>query len=370
MKLYHHTLITTLLILNTILIVSSTKDNSLTCDEKEEKDIFEYYESLQDKSIFLYNIVDNALNNLLSSEIKNNLVDSTKLKTFLTNLLKNYNSNTPGGKNPYHNFFHAADVVQNLYDFLKKTKNKYGIFNVTEEYINLDIFSIIISAAAHDFKHPGRNNNFYRQNKGVPLENKFKKFNGQLESYHIQETINLINSNIENNILSKLNETQKKRFYLILKDSINSTDNSFNSEKANFLREYKEVIKADNVDKAKKQLKNISTNLKIDDVKIKLLGCLLHAADISTATKDYDVYISWSIKVNTEFCNQYEDEIKYNFENFTSCNKNVTNMTNDGTYFVKNIVKVFYNPLCEAFPVLIYLCKNIDNNLNTIFSLI
>ena len=360
-----------LLILNFVFILPiEEKEDPLNYLENEELNIFQYYYSLQDNSLFLYNIVDYALNNLLSPEIKNNLVDSTKLKTFLKNLLNNYNANTDGGKNKYHNFFHAADVTQNLYIFLKNTKNEYGIFNVTEEYIDLDIFSIIISAVAHDFKHPGRNNNFYRQNKGVPLENELKKFNGQLESYHIQETINLINSNDENNILSKLNETQQKRFFLILNESINSTDNSFNSEKANFLSQYKEVIKANSVNESQEQLKNLSSNLKIDDVKIKLFGCLLHAADISSSTKDYDVYISWSIKVNTEFCNQYKDEVKYNFENFTSCNKNEQEYYKGDKEFIEYIVKVLYDPLCEAFPILGYLCINIENNLNIFTSLL
>ena len=361
----------TILILNFVFIIPiEEEDDSLIRVENDEQNIFEYYYSLKDKSLFLYNVVDYALTNLLSSEIKNTLVDSSKLKSFCEKLLNEYNSNSNNTINPYHNIFHAANVVENLYIFLKKIKNKYGIFNVTDEYTNLDIFTLIISAAAHDFRHPGRTNSFYRQNKNVYLENKLKEFNGQLEAYHINETKKLINSNDQYNILSKLNEAQQQRFYLVLNSSINSTDNSFNSEKANFLSKYKEVLKANTVSKAKKKLKYISNYIEIDDVKVKLLGCLLHASDLSTATRNYTTYISWTVKVNIEFCNQNKEEVEYGFENLTSCYESDKDFYKGEKSFIEFVVKVFYDPLCEAFTVLDYLCTNIGNNLNIFSSLL
>ena len=371
MKSFINFLFTAILILNLIFIISAEEDNSMTCLENDEQNIFEYYYSLEDRSLFLYNIVDNALTNLLTTDIKNTLVDSTILKTFLKNLSNNYNANTANGKNPYHNFFHAADVVQNLYQLLKKIKDSYGIFDVTEEYKNLDIFTLIIAAAAHDFKHPGRTNSFYRQNIEVPLYNELKEFNGQLESYHIQESIKLINSNDENNILSKLDESQKNRFYLVFNNSINSTDNAFNGEKAEFLEKYKDVIKAKTVDKVKKKLDKLSdNNLDIDEVKIIVLGILLHAVDISNPTKDYDLFIVWSVKVSAESCNQYNDEVKYKFTKFTSCNKNETEFYAGEKYFLENIIKVFYDPFCNAFSVLEDLCTNVDSNLDSVLKLL
>ena len=360
-----------ILVLNFIFIISTEETSSLINLENDEQNIFEYYYSLEDRSLFLYNIVDYALTNLLSSEIKNNFVDSTKLKSFCIKLLEEYNSNTDNGKNPYHNFFHAADVVENLYVILKKIKDKYGIFSVNEEYTNLDIFTLIISAAAHDFRHPGRTNSFYRQNKGVPLEDELKQFNGQLESYHIQESIKLIKSSDEYNILSKLNEAQQQRFYLVFNSSINSTDNSFNAEKATFLTEFKDVITADTADNAKKQLQSLSNNnLEIDDVKIIVFGCLLHAVDLSNPTRDYDLFIVWSVKVAHESCNQNKDEVKYGFEKVTSCNKNEAEFYSGENYFVEKIVKLFYDPFCLAFPLLDYLCTNVNSNLNDVKALL
>ena len=55
--------------------------------------------------------------------------------------------------NPYHNRIHAADMMQTLNLFISSpyTKSKLN---------HLDIFSALISAAIHDYGHPGKNNYF------------------------------------------------------------------------------------------------------------------------------------------------------------------------------------------------------------------
>lgn len=52
-------------------------------------------------------------------------------------------------KNPYHNQIHAADIVQSLFMYVFKC----DIARKTE-MTPLELFSIYISAAAHDINHP------------------------------------------------------------------------------------------------------------------------------------------------------------------------------------------------------------------------
>jgi hypothetical protein len=58
-------------------------------------------------------------------------------------------------KNFYHNSCHAADVVQNLFFLL----HKQDVIDFCQ-LSTLEIFSTIISGAAHDIDHPGTNNLF------------------------------------------------------------------------------------------------------------------------------------------------------------------------------------------------------------------
>lgn len=54
---------------------------------------------------------------------------------------------------PYHNKTHAADVSQTMYYFITG-----GEWMNKGELDNIDLYSMILSAAIHDHEHPGYNN--------------------------------------------------------------------------------------------------------------------------------------------------------------------------------------------------------------------
>jgi len=56
-------------------------------------------------------------------------------------------------KNPYHNNNHAADVLNGCHHFVQ-------VFGFKDVITNHQMFSLLISAAIHDFEHPGVSNNF------------------------------------------------------------------------------------------------------------------------------------------------------------------------------------------------------------------
>ncbi|VDN97433.1 unnamed protein product [Rodentolepis nana] len=79
-------------------------------------------------------------------------IDGAKLENLLLRLEIGYSKY----KNPYHNLIHAADVAQTCHVVLTTSKLR--------DYLSdLDIFSVIFAALAHDFEHTGTTNNFHIQ---------------------------------------------------------------------------------------------------------------------------------------------------------------------------------------------------------------
>ena len=328
-------------------------------------DIFKYSSELKNDTLLIYKLTDLALNNLIGKNSKNQIVDKNKLYNFLLYLATEYNSNTFPNINPYHNLFHASDVVHTLYIYLLKSKNTNPIlFSDTYikqaeelEYISnlyyndLDIFALIISAACHDFRHPGRNNNFYSDYKDkVPFAKILKDYDYKLELYHFAEAKKLID---KFELLENLNKFQKERFYKVMKISIYGTDNSLNKKHAEDLLKYKDIM----------MIKSINlTNETLDEVKLIMFECLLHGADISNPTKNKDLMIIWSNKINEEFCEQSKEIHSLDETKEINCVGNdIKKIKESELSFIKNIVEVFFKPFCEVFKNLYYLCENYEN---------
>ena len=191
-----------LLSIKIICIIQDESSNVLLGNDNF--DVFKYSSKLENDTLIIYEIVDFALNNLIGKNIKNQIVDKKKLYNFLLTLAQNYNLNTFPKMNPYHNLFHAADVVHTLYIYLSKSKKNNPILfkdtyvkeNAELEFISninyndLDIFALIIAVACHDFKHTARDNSFYlNYNNKVPFATILKEYEYKLELYHFAETL-------------------------------------------------------------------------------------------------------------------------------------------------------------------------------------
>jgi 3',5'-cyclic-nucleotide phosphodiesterase len=88
-------------------------------------------------------------------------------------------------ENPYHNMYHAADVVQRLVCILRHM----GILNTKREG-NMRFLTAVIAASVHDFNHPGTNNAFVVRNQGIIA----KHYNDQhvIENHSIRMALNMI----------------------------------------------------------------------------------------------------------------------------------------------------------------------------------
>lgn len=360
-------------------------DSPNTILGNENFDILAYGSKLKDEFILINKVVDFALNHLIGSTAKNEIVHQKTLNQFLKVLSINYNSYIAPKMNPYHNVYHAADVVHTLYLYLMSSKNTNPtLFKDTYnkqlneiptniKYNDLDIFALIISAACHDYKHRGRTNNFYSNYKDkIPFAKEIEPYSYKLEKYHFVESQKLIE---EYNLLENLNNYQKERFYKIMEMVILATDNSLNSKHAEMIKEYKEIIQnkqnvsTQNIINLNIRLleNNLSQNkypdISIDELKLLEFSWFLHAADISNATKKKDIFLTWSIRINEENC--LEGIEIHSFDETKEINcvlDDEQKYKKSELQFFEYIIEAFFRPFCEVFDYLDYLCVNYDKN--------
>ena len=82
--------------------------------------------------------------------------------------------------NPYHNVIHATDVMHGCHLFLKNTE-----LIEKSQLDDIHIFSFLLSAFIHDYKHPGLNNN-YLVNTKDPIAIRYNDVS-VLENFHLGE---------------------------------------------------------------------------------------------------------------------------------------------------------------------------------------
>ena len=126
--------------------------------------------------------------------------------------------------NPYHNKYHATDVVNNIYWFIQ---NVELIKNTLSDFQK---FMMVVGAAIHDVDHNGKNNHFHKMTKSYLA----LRYNDQsiLENHHISYSFKLMSSNKEKyDWLSDINDDkliEAARNYLI--EMVLSTDNSLHKK--------------------------------------------------------------------------------------------------------------------------------------------
>ena len=371
-----------------VLLNKESNENKEIFPNDENFDVFKYAKGIKNETLLLYKLTDFVLNDLIGKNAKNQIISKNKLYEFLLVIAKEYNSNTLDGMNPYHNLYHAAEVTQNLYIYLSKSKKNNNPFIFSDTYVkqdeelefksninynDLDIFALIISAVCHDFRHTGRDNGFYSTYKNkVPFAKILKEYDYKLEYYHYEEAKKLME---EMDVLELLNKYQKDRFYKIMKLAIYGTDNSLNNKHAEDLVTYKEIIKINSINLAKEKIKeninlNINSSMKdnyineaIDDIKLLIFECFVHGADISGSTKAFDYLVIWADKVLIEFCEQSKEVHSLDASKDINCVGNDEKKFRESELsFFANIVDIFFKPFCEVFDYLNYLCINDEKN--------
>lgn len=221
--------------------------------------------------------------------------------------------------NSYHNARHAADVVQTIHHML--------IFPGLLHWLSdVEIFSMIIAAAAHDLEHTGTTNAFHiatRSDLAILYNDK-----SPLENHHVACLFSYLNET-ETNICCNMTDNEYNEFRSLVIDMILGTDMQQHFKQLNKMQE---------------SLKN-SEPLK----KAPAMCLILHSADISNPAKPYSIHRRWTDSLLEEYFTQGDDEITMGMEASPLCDRVKTNIPSSQIGFIEYIVSPCFKTLHDLF---------------------
>ena len=254
-------------------------------------------------------------------------------------IFENWCKNITNGyirKNPYHTDLHAADITQTCLIYFK-----LGKINELCKISHLSKCALFLSCIAHDFKHPGVNNNFLKEtNDDIAIRYNDKSI---LENMHISETFNLIKKNQSCNIFKKLDKDSYQKIREQMIACVLYTDMVRHNKTIDFM---KEIVQYKNYENKQQNFMNL----------------LIHSADISNPTKKSDLYFKWAKLVVEEFYLQGDKEKKLGMK--CSCDRNTVSIYQSQLGFINYIEIPFYELYGKVFPKLNFLYENLLKNKN------
>jgi len=336
---------------------SNIRINNLFDFEKDNNDldkldnldfnIFEFEKKVGRENV-LSMVFTEVIEQLVSAKGEWITIKREKLKNFIKEIHNGYLDN-----NPYHNSLHAADVTQTLLAWCTKT-DLAKIF----EFSKYELLAIYTSGIAHDFKHPGLNNNYIMNSTSqIAITYNDKSV---LENYHVSETFKVL-LNPDNNIFEYLSVEDFKILRKRIIEAILATDMSFHFQSFSLLKaklDHLEVYEGKNTDK----IINNSKNATIFSEQQEIINFLFHTADISHNTKDWEISKIWSKNIYEEFFNQGDLEKKQGLPISMLCDRETTNIAKSQQGFIAGIISPTFTLLVRFLPPLHSLITNIEKN--------
>ncbi|OQS05076.1 cAMP-specific 3',5'-cyclic phosphodiesterase [Thraustotheca clavata] len=212
-------------------------------------------------------------------------VDPIALKNFLLSIDEGYL------RNPYHNAFHAADVINSVNYLISSLNNGY-IRNLLTEH---EFFAALIAAAVHDFRHPGRSNNFIiKARDRLALQYSDKSV---LENMHLAESFMLAQENPNCDIWAHMKDKNYREMRKAIIEMVLSTDLSMHLQLVGSL---KALILSDE--------KHDIANDPLIIMKAKMRIVVVKCADIGHSAKTVRLHGLWSSMIIEEFFIQGDAE--------------------------------------------------------------
>nr|CAI9859012.1 Phytopthora agathidicda GPCR-PDE 1 [Phytophthora agathidicida] len=228
-------------------------------------------------------------------------------------------------RNPYHNNCHAADVVSSVEYLISVMDNGYLQDLLTFQ----EVFAAIIAAAIHDFRHPGKNNNFMIKN-GSDLAIEFSD-SSVLERMHLAEAFLLTKDPLFNIFVGfspgQYGEVRKAMVEMVL-----STD----------LTVHLQLVGS---------LKTALISQEDDEVEhspMLLMKIVIKCADLGHSSKALKLHARWSDLIIEEFFLQGDDEHTLGMDISPFMNRNSENSARNQVGFFEFIVLPFFEVVAEA----------------------
>ncbi|EGZ10515.1 hypothetical protein PHYSODRAFT_337328 [Phytophthora sojae] len=268
-------------------------------------------------------------------------VDRVVLRNFLYVLDDGYLAN------PYHNSSHAADVVNSV-NFLITT---LADGQIRDTLTNLEFYAALVAAAIHDFRHPGKSNNYLIKAKhDLALQYNDRSI---LESMHLAETF-FIMRNPLCDIFGRMKDKPYREIRKAIIEMVLSTDLSMHLQlvgnlKALLLQEATAIPATGSSNNgaglgaggAVPAPKPVTDPMMIMKVVIK-------CADIGHAAKKRKLHVIWSALIIEEFFLQGDNERANNSDISPFMDRHSENSAKNQVGFFEFIVLPFYDTVAQV----------------------
>lgn len=216
-------------------------------------------------------------------------IDRVVLRNFLFLLDEGYLAN------PYHNSSHAADVVNSVNYLITRLADG----QIRDTLTNLEFYAALVAAAIHDFRHPGKSNNYLIKAKHeLAIQYNDRSI---LESMHVAETF-FIMRNPQCDIFGRMKDKPYREIRKAIIEMVLSTDLSMHLQLVGNLKAI--IIQSETngglIPEAERN-KLVSDPMMIMKVVIK-------CADIGHAAKKRKLHVMWSSLIIEEFFLQGDNE--------------------------------------------------------------
>ena len=271
--------------------------------------------------------------------IDNNIISIDTFKNFITQIVTHYDRI----KALYHNDLHAGDVMQTCFTIFTQGKLKEKM-----KLNDLDIFSMLVGALCHDYKHPGTNN-LYQINTRSKYAMRYND-TSVLEMYHLAQTFKELQHD-KYNIFKNFTPEEYRICRRRMIDGILATDMA-NHQKV--LSAAKTKAETFNIKKGKNFEKIFEENdekmVKLYDSQQCILNMIIHTADISNPGKPDKISAAWTKRVYDEFFVQGDYEKKLGLEISNFCDRNTTNVNKAMVGFITFVVGPTIDTLTNLIP--------------------
>jgi hypothetical protein len=242
--------------------------------------------------------------------------------------------------NPYHNSTHAADVLQ-ITHFIVSVGGMAESIKMTQE----DTLAALLSAAIHDYDHPGFNNNFHCRTNAY-LATLFND-RSVLENHHLGQIFELM-KNPKYNVLVSLTDDQRKDVRDTMIEMVLSTD----------MGNHAKIFQA-----FRKRLGDEQEWTRKEDQRL-ALSIAIKMADISNCARPNELYVQWAKLIANEFYNQgdAEGKLKYSISPFMDRRKHDTDFHKGQMSFMNYIVIPLFEAGAQFLPKLDFTVECIHRN--------
>ena len=239
--------------------------------------------------------------------------------------------------------------------YLMLTKGEIRDFGSLTE---LDTLSVVIASVCHDYGHDGFNNAYHVN----AITDRAVRYSDQSvqENFHIAESFSILNAP-KYNFLTDYSRDDFKTFRKRMIGIILATDMARHvSDLANF----KSLMEQRGIKNGENQAAIIDTDSpkKEFDTRQTLLEITVHAADVSTQVRPFDIAIQWTWLLFEEFFDQGDKEKEQKLPISFLCDRTTTCISTSQPGFMNFIVIPLFATIADLSPQLRQLETNAKDN--------